>query len=720
MKKNYLLNYQVGFYIKNWNYPALLLLFVFLYLFPFSLAIAQETVFWRSEASNANWANTDVNNWWRQGDGWDVRRPDLAFNQWSADGTKSYNIIIFNNAVQLTTTVIGNIGGEKYHVHRLEFRNSSNRVFNASSSGYFALGGGSQNAKIEAISGEGTGNYTINVPITYEKDTEINPVGGSITIGANITNGGFNTNVWGSSDKTLTFTGELSGEGGLQIKSNTTVIITGNSSYTGGTIVEAGTLEIQGNIASSAVTVKNGATLLINGNNVTVASLTVESGAFVQVEVNKALTVTGNLSNSGSLTIKSNASGTGSLIVNGTFTGNITSERYIAGYTSASDGWHLISSPVNNFSIASTILAPGANDDLFWYDETQHLWMNYKEGSFTTFTNGYGYLCAYENTSTKSFSGTPNHSDLTFTNLSRTSNRGYHALGNPFQSALKWNDGNWALTDVNSNAYLLNNGGTYSTISANGIIPSNQGFFVRVLSGTNSVTIPKAARVHDNTPWYKSGNAGLRLSLNAHSTTDHTYVESGFLANESATLGFDEVWDGFYLNGINGAPKMYLMIEGEKLSLNALPEFRGSYEIGFIKGNSDDYRMTFGGFEDLVGTSAVLTDLKTGIVVDVTSAEEYLFSSQSSDPEIRFLVSFDMVGLPESAAKDVKAYSFGGLLYIQSVEKNFRVETFSLTGQKLMDIQTRSTQIPLSVAPGVYIVRITGSNQTHTQKIFVD
>ena len=296
----------------------------------------------------------------------------------------------------------------------------------------------------------------------------------------------------------------------------------------------------------------------------------------------------------------------------------------------------------------------------------------------------------------------------------------YHALGNPFQSALKWNDGNWALTDVNANAYLLNNGGTYSTISANGIIPSNQGFFVRVLSGTNSVTIPKAARVHDNTPWYKSGNTGLRLNLTASSTNDNTYVESGFLANSDATPGFDEVWDGFFLTGINGSPKMYIPMNGEKLSLNAIPEFSGSYEFAFIKGTSDHYRLTFQGFENLTDTEAFLTDLVTGDVLKINETQEYLFSSQSTDPEIRFLVSFDVVGLQEDILSDLSVFVKDYMLYfLNPLPSGSSLELYNLSGQLLQNINAIKGPVPVPFSPGIYIVRITTQGLTHAQKILI-
>jgi autotransporter-associated beta strand protein len=748
MKKNYLSNYQAGLYFKRWNYPTLLILFVFLHLFPFSFAIAQETVFWRSEASNANWANTDVNNWWRQGDGWDVRRPDLAFNQWMADGTKSYNIIIFNNAVQLTTNVNGNIGGEKYHVHRLEFRNSSNRVFNASSSGYFALGGGSQNAKIEAVIGEGTGNYTINVPITYEKDTEINPVGGSITIGANITNGGFNTYVWGSSDKNFTFTGELSGEGGLQIKSNTTVIFTGNSSYTGGTIVEAGTLEIQGNIASSAVTVKSGATLIINGNNVTVASLSVESGAFVQVEVNKALTVTGNLSNSGSLTIKSNASGTGSLIVNGTFTGIATVERYLSKYDAQGDNkYHFISSPVAAQNIQPEFVSdpPSPSVDFYKFSETNYEWVNSKllSGDWnpafeSQFEVGQGYMVAYSVNLTKNFNGALNNNASYVLNCTHTADKGngWNLLGNPFQAAIDWDavtlgDGmdnalyyydsqnekyNYyiAFAGINNTQYL----GTGSRY-----IPSMQGFMVHAKStGTKTVTIEKADLAHQaQTTFYKSGYnlvpGSMALTLISGERRDEAFVHF----TSGATEAFDGQYDAYKLLSGNAAiPEIYTTNNGNvKFAINGLPELGEQTEVPVsIKANQPGVYTISADLSNLPAT-AYLNDLKTGTVHNLSQNPAYTFTAAEGDAPNRFKLTFGSVGIEQPVAQSIRVYTSENMLYLLTGGNAARVEVFSLTGQKLMDVETRSNTLPLNLTSGIYLVKVTTSGHTHVQKIIV-
>lgn len=423
----------------------------------------------------------------------------------------------------------------------------------------------------------------------------------------------------------------------------------------------------------------------------------------------------------GSLTIKSSNSGTGSLIASNITNGQITSERYIEGYTSPTNGWHLISSPVDNFAIASSSIEPGTNDDLYWYEEASNLWLNYKvSGNFTSMSNGKGYLCAYQTSATKSFTGTANIQNITFTDLSLTDSRGWHALGNPFQSAIKWNDGNWSLNNLNENAWVLNPGGTYTVISANGTIPANQGFFIRVTNSSNSVTIPKAARIHDNTTWYKSSSGSDRLTLTAKSTSDNTYVETGFALNEEASFGIDETIDAPFLSGIEGAPKMYLLIDNEKQALNAVPVLNGSYELGFEPGNSNEYYMEISGLELLPeGTHLFLTDLVTSLTYDMNEIQNFTFNSQAGDPVNRFKLSFSSLGLNENKANPYHIFVQGNTLLISPIHRNTKVELITLDGRTIMSLNTSTGKIDITGLKGVYLAKVSSDSGVNIQKIVI-
>jgi autotransporter-associated beta strand protein/T5SS/PEP-CTERM-associated repeat protein len=109
---------------------------------------------------------------------------------------------------------------------------------------------------------------------------------GNVTLGAGtLTTGGDNTST--------TFSGAISGTGGLVKQGTGALTLTGVSSYTGATAVNAGTLVVNGAIANSAVTVNSGGTLRGTGS---IGGLTVgNGGALSPGNSIGTLTVNGNL-----------------------------------------------------------------------------------------------------------------------------------------------------------------------------------------------------------------------------------------------------------------------------------------------------------------------------------------------------------------------------------------------------------------------------------------
>ena len=343
-----------------------------------AVAKAQETVYWRSAAPNANWANAGDNNWYRAGDGWDVRRPDLANNQWSTGGTRSYNVVIFDNGSHATTTVNAE-GGAKFDIYQLLLRHGSSRTLDSSGGGYFSLGGGSGNAKIETESGA-TGTYTFNVPLTLAKTTEINAVNGNMVFnsGSTIDTDGFTLQSYTSGGKQLELKGVISDSGGFQHKGGGLVILEGNNTFSGATTVEGGggVLQIKNGSAlgsaAAGTTVSDGATLEIYGSLGTINEAITISG--LGSGGNGALrNFTGETTLGGGITLNANArvnTDSGNLTVAGGITGNSNVLR-IAG--------------AGNTTVSSAISGGGASHD----GTTTSL---YKEGSGTlTLSGGNSY-----------------------------------------------------------------------------------------------------------------------------------------------------------------------------------------------------------------------------------------------------------------------------------------------------------------------------------------
>ncbi|MCF8348313.1 MAG: T9SS type A sorting domain-containing protein [Bacteroidales bacterium] len=438
---------------------------------------------------------------------------------------------------------------------------------------------------------------------------------------------------------------------------------------------------------------------------------------------------------SATLTIASDAVGTGSLIINGTLTNNgaFAAERYITGGWSTWDaGYHQISSPITSQAISD--FATG-NYDFYGWDEASELWMNYQAAGFQAWNNGttnmnpgQGYLISYDQASqTKSFVGAPNLADITITNqsLSGGSYSGWHLLGNPFTSALKWNDGNWALSNVAGTAKIWGaSSKSYTDIAANGFIPANQGFMVQVnADNNNSVTIPLASRDHDVQNWYKSSNSEQNtIKIIAAEADMRSWQEHKILLNENATQGFDFDFDSRFIGG--NAPHFYAIQQGERLSTNSLPQLSAEMQIpmGFVKNDAADYKIEL--MESIDGITLYLRDTKTG-ADHLLNDSPYLFTSEENDQAERFVLHFSVVGIDENVTESdaVGIWTSGNVLYLNNKENTTgSVTVYNMYGQLVtstsLDVASNQ-KVEIDAPAGYYVVSVQTAKALVNKKVFI-
>jgi autotransporter-associated beta strand protein len=674
---------------------------------------AQQNVFHRSDAGTNNWWDGS-NPWYRECDGWWINRPDRSeCNNGTTIGPNNIFIGHNNNTAM-------NVNGALFQVRAftLQATATSARTFN--DGGEISLSVGIYN--------ESTGNHVFNVPIHVDAAT--------VDFQANSGNLSFTTDfilnanvaaITGSNN--ITISGVMSGVNGGISKSGTgSLFLTNTNTYTGSTTISAGTLELQGSIASSAVTVSGG-TLRINGDNVTVASLTVEAGGTVEIEVGKSLTVSGAFSNSGTFTIKSDATGTGSLI-NSTAGVAATVQRYVVSHGNiATDGWHLMGSPVATFNINGSSFDPGASDDLYSWDEATNTWLNHKAGNPTQIVPGTGYIVAYENTGTKNFSGNLNNDDVIVNSLTRTvgvytdpDDAGFNLVGNPFPSAIKWNDGNWTLTNISTTAKVWNSTDkSYTDLGENGIIPAMNGFFVQLTSGTTgSITIPNDSRVHDVTAWYKSSETGS-FKLIAREADNSSAQSSYIRINSNAGTSFDPMIDAAFLPGY--APLFYSLKGESRLSTYAIAETNEETVIpyGFVSNGAEVFELELA--ESIEGKTIYLTDLKLNIKTNLTQEGSYSFTSAEGDDPNRFLLHFGAVGVDEAIpATAVAAYVSNNILYVLNAQGKVQVDVLDISGRMVhsQSVQAEGlSSTPLKLPAGVYVVRLNDGQTSRTNKVIV-
>lgn len=210
---------------------------------------------------------------------------------------------------------------------------------NNSYTGGTALNGGTLQVGSDANLGNAAGTLAFN--------------GGTLHATGNVSGARavtLNSNAQIATDAGATFgtSGIVAGNGGIVKDGEGTLVLTGNNTYSGGTTIDAGTLQIASDAnlgaAMSALTF-NGGVLHTTGNITSQRTLNLASSATVATDAGTSLTATGTVT------------GTGGLVKNGAGTLAITGVASQAGGTTVNEGTLVLSG--NNTYTGGTVLNGG-------------------------------------------------------------------------------------------------------------------------------------------------------------------------------------------------------------------------------------------------------------------------------------------------------------------------------------------------------------------------
>ena len=412
-------------------------------------------------------------------------------------------------------------------------------------------------------------------------------------------------------------------------------------------------------------------------------------------------------------TIQSGGSFIGSefLTVNGT----TTIERSITGYTSGTDGWHLISSPVANQTISGN-WTPAGGYDFYALDESvSEYWLNQKNHpEMTNFIPGKGYLVAYETGETKSFTGAMNSAPLTMSGLTNSGGdyAGWHLVGNPFTSAI--NADLLTKTDIGTNVQVWNTNSASYEISST--IPALNGFMVETTGG-GELNIPLNARIHSNTSWFKSSED--EILLRANDPAGHSSQLSIIRFNPAATEAYDGAFDSHYIAGF--APMFYSKSSSESFALNTLPQLTNETVIpfDFVKNGSSDFSIEM--LKAIPGALIYLTDKKTNTVTNLLENPVYSFNSVEGDITDRFLLTFASVGIDNPNVSQIEIYGYQDVIFVNGAKAGSDVVVTNLLGQVMMSTTTTGDGVNSingrNLADGIYLVSIISGNSVVSKKV---
>lgn len=458
----------------------------------------------------------------------------------------------------------------------------------------------------------------------------------------------------------------------------------------------------------------------------------IAAGASMTIQTSGTLTSYGDFNNDGSFTVKSSPSDDGSFIDNGliTGTGSFTIERYIEEMK-----WHFVSSPISD------------GLSMIYYD------IYLKEFSEETGTwtyiapvdipmipmKGYATWASTALTGSKTvyYEGTLNSgsytSELTHHESATHLHRGYNLIGNPYPSAIDWDQSTgWTKTNVDNAIYfwnpLIGQHGSYvqypptGTNGATNIIPSGQGFIVHVTNGnpTGSITVNNNARLHHDKQFLKGSQeepAYPFLSLKACSELNPYSDETIIQFVESATPDFDSQSDAFKMHGLDEAPQLYTITPDQnKLAINTYPvlTINTIIPLGFETGITGIYTI---GVNDLlnfdVSTDIILEDKQTDLFINLKEQETYTFFAGVLDNAERFNLHFlnNSFGIDDQVGNNkVQIYGNGNCIYLVNPTKELmsgHVEVFDVLGRLVAEEKvSNADRFKLFVGkPGTFIVK---------------
>lgn len=522
----------------------------------------------------------------------------------------------------------------------------------------------------------------------------------------------------------------------LELLSTATLNLFGNFINSGNFLAQSGSVfVVKGSANQSISDVGSLSNLTIDKTNaladVSLFSPTIVTGT---IRLLKGILVTNNnisLNFDAGANIAYNSSDAGSIV------GNVTATRNLVSKT------HYIGVPFSGVTSAQVQATTPLYVSPYWKMYTK----DFARQNWTAVTNtvtsmplGTGFSLSLPTTAPLKLSGTYNHA-FTFTSpqYANVGTEKYFMVGNPYPSTLDWdNAAGWVKTKIGASIYYLD-AATSKTVtyvhgaainSGTQFIPAMQAFMVVCdnSGGFSSLSINNNARVSLQNPsyWRVAADDMVRVRITSGVNTalnDETVIRF----NEAATNDFDFDLDAYKILNSGKNPSVYTKEGNHTYSINSYSTAESANTISLLTKlvTDDSYTFTFENNNPTI--QYVLLDKKLGIEQPITQA--YTFSGTTKDSTNRFELQL-REAIP-TIITGLQASNITRGLQINSSSKGFMIQSDRFVGEEahieLMDmtgntvktmsnqpITTNTTFIPIDLAEGSYIVKVTIDSELFT------
>lgn len=439
---------------------------------------------------------------------------------------------------------------------------------------------------------------------------------------------------------------------------------------------------------------------------VTVASLNIASDATLTIESGSTLIVTGDMVSGSeeSLVIRD-----GAQVINESASVKATAEKDVAAYTAKdTDGWHLISSSVNEMPIAESDFITETYD-LYRYNEALPGWENYRNHyntDFMIFENGRGYLYANSNTFSPDFKGMLNYDDVainvTYTD-SKDGLKGVNIIGNPFPHVIyKGNGGAIDNANLASGYYSLSFKGAWQACTYDDPIQPGQGILVRTSTSTNLVIEKTNAVATAESSTSKDIVGRMKLMVSGSNSDDRAF------AYFSEGIGLEKVG-----NISESLPTLSIRNNGIDYAIAHVGEQCEEMDVIFNNSRNDDFTIEIE-LKDIDFEYLHLIDNATGNDIDLLIEPSYTFHATGNEIDNRFKIIFrEIAGIDENYENTQFAYIAGDNLIVRG---EGTLQIFDMAGRMIETLELSGVEtVRKPSQTGIYILKLNGQ----TQKIVV-
>ncbi len=335
---------------------------------------------------------------------------------------------------------------------------------------------------------------------------------------------------------------------------------------------------------------------------------------------------------------------------------------------------------------------------------------------------------------------TPASNSITHTNNGVPAADGWNLVGNPYPSAIQWNNGaGWTRTNIDPTVWVWDvvgrvwhsfNANTSVGDLTNGVIGSSQGFWVYAPAvGAATITINEAAKsIAGSGSYFRTANVGpgmLKVSLTYRGSTDNAFV----VINESASDGYEPELDAVKLQlGIEQV-SVSIMSRDRKFGHYATNQLKGQHPLHIAGDGEGEYVLSFESLNAFPGIEKYfLVDSYLGQSIPLSSGSyPFTVTSSSETRNDRFYLSDTPMEEKTGVARFASYPNpVSSLLTIETPGQRMeQVTLMNKEGVKVMEIipvereGTRAVLDVSSQANGLYIVKVVAGGKLQTKKVII-